>query len=51
MTGAWQVSKRNEGEFAERAGYDDYYDAKLSLPTDLKLLLKTVAVVVRGTGY
>ncbi len=51
MTGAWQVSKRNEAEFAERAGYDDDYDAKLSLATDVKLLFKTVTVVVNGTGY
>ena len=51
MTGAWQVSKRNEAVFAERAGYDDHYDAKLSLATDVGLLFKTVAVVVHGTGY
>ena len=51
MTGAWQVSKRNEAECADRAGYDDLYDANLSLTTDVKLLFKTVAVVVHGTGY
>ena len=51
MTGPWQVSKRNEGEFAERAGYDDYYDARLSFIADARLLFKTVAVVAHGTGY
>ena len=51
MTGLWQVSKRNEGEFAERAGYDDHYDVTLSLPTDAKILFRTVAVVFHGTGY
>lgn len=51
MTGPWQVSKRNESEFVERAGYDDYYDAGLSFTTDIKLLIKTVAVVLHGTGY
>jgi len=51
MTGIWQVSKRNESEFAERASYDDLYDAELSFTTDARLLFKTVAVVANGTGY
>ncbi len=51
VTGNWQVSKRNEGEFAERAKYDDLYDTTLSFWTDVKILFKTVAVVIRGTGY
>lgn len=51
MTGPWQVSKRNEAEFADRAGYDDLYDANLSFATDANLLFKTAAVVVHGTGY
>ncbi|MGI9390950.1 MAG: sugar transferase [Boseongicola sp.] len=51
ITGPWQVTKRNESEFAERAGYDDLYDLELSFVTDFRLLFKTVAVVVRGTGY
>jgi len=51
MTGLWQVSKRNETEFAERAHYDDAYDLSLSAWQDLQILAKTVNVVVRGTGY
>ena len=51
MTGLWQVSKRNETAFAERAFYDDTYDANLSAWLDLKILWKTMAVVLRGTGY
>ena len=50
MTGSWQVSKRNESEFAGRAAYDDAYHAELSLWTDIKILVRTASVVVRGTG-
>ena len=51
ITGSWQVSDRNEGSFAGRAKFDaDYYN-NLSLATDCSILLRTVAVVVRGTGY
>ncbi len=51
ITGSWQVSDRNQGSFAGRARFDaEYYEA-LSLKADLTILLKTVSVVVRGTGY
>ena len=51
ITGSWQVSDRNEGSFAGRAKFDlDYYNS-LSFVKDLSILLRTVAVVVRGTGY
>ena len=50
LTGPWQVSARNETEFSERAYYDDLYDRRLSLLMDLKILAKTVLVVLRGTG-
>ena len=51
ITGLWQVSDRNEGEFAGRVRYDDMYDRDLSFVTDLSVLVRTVAVVLRGTGY
>jgi lipopolysaccharide/colanic/teichoic acid biosynthesis glycosyltransferase len=51
ITGAWQVSKRNESRFADRARYDHDYDRRLSLGTDLRLLAATVRAVLRGTGY
>lgn len=51
ITGPWQVSDRNECTFAQRADYDRQYDAALSLPTDARLVLATVAVVLKGTGY
>jgi exopolysaccharide production protein ExoY len=50
ITGSWQVSARNASTFADRAQFDDDYDRRLSLPTDLRLLLATVRVVLRGTG-
>lgn len=51
ITGMWQVSKRNESTFADRARFDAQYDRCLSLRTDIKLLLATVRVVLRGTGH
>lgn len=51
ITGPWQVSDRNNTTFAERARFDTNYDLDLSLKTDLRLLLGTARVVVRGTGY
>lgn len=51
ITGSWQVSDRNEGSFAGRAKFDAEYYNNLSLATDCSILLRTVAVVVRGTGY
>lgn len=50
MTGSWQVSARHTCDFSERAKFDDAYDRDLSVLTDLRILLDTVAVVIRGTG-
>jgi lipopolysaccharide/colanic/teichoic acid biosynthesis glycosyltransferase len=51
ITGPWQISARNESSFAERAGFDNRYLVSLSLSQDLSILLRTVTVVIRGTGY
>ena len=51
ITGAWQVSDRNENSFAHRATIDTGYDASLSFLGDLKIIAKTVGVVLRRTGY
>lgn len=51
ITGLWQVSDRNECLFSDRVYFDDTYWRTMSLWTDLTLLIKTVFVVVRGTGY
>lgn len=50
MTGMWQVSARHQSEFVERGRYDDAYFANVSFLTDLRILAKTVIVVLRGTG-
>ena len=51
ITGTWQVSKRNESTFADRARFDTDYAADISFVNDIKLLLATVRVVLKGTGY
>jgi lipopolysaccharide/colanic/teichoic acid biosynthesis glycosyltransferase len=50
ITGYWQTSDRNRSTFAARALSDAAYERDLSLATDLRLLWRTVAVVLRGTG-
>lgn len=50
VSGLWQVSDRNDTTFAERAVYDADYNRRLSLWTDIKIIAKTFAVVLRGTG-
>jgi exopolysaccharide production protein ExoY len=51
ITGPWQVSHRNDSTFADRARFDAAYETDMSLRTDLGLLLSTVRVVIRATGY
>ena len=50
VTGPWQVSDRHASSFADRARFDDEYDAGLSLATDVSLVVRTVGVILRGTG-
>ncbi|GAW33768.1 putative sugar transferase EpsL [Roseovarius sp. A-2] len=50
ITGYWQISVRNESSFAERAQFDARYFRDLSLLTDLRVMLRTFGVVMRGTG-
>ncbi|MEO9576807.1 MAG: sugar transferase [Tateyamaria sp.] len=51
ITGFWQITDRNNASFSERAFHDSHYNARLSLLTDIKVLLATIRVVLRGTGY
>jgi len=51
ITGLWQVSDRNEVEFARRADFDREYYVQMSFLMDIRLMVKTVAVVIKGTGY
>jgi lipopolysaccharide/colanic/teichoic acid biosynthesis glycosyltransferase len=50
LTGPWQVSARNASSFAERAAHDAAYHRTVSLREDVRLLARTVRVVLRGTG-
>lgn len=51
LTGFWQISERNDSDFAQRARHDTRYDRSLSFWTDLRVVLSTVRVVLRATGY
>jgi len=51
ITGLWQISDRNESNFADRVRFDDIYDRRVSLKTDISILIRTVGVVLRCTGY
>jgi lipopolysaccharide/colanic/teichoic acid biosynthesis glycosyltransferase len=50
ITGFWQISTRNESSFRERAAFDRSYFQQLSLLTDLRVIWRTVFVVLKGTG-
>jgi exopolysaccharide production protein ExoY len=50
LTGLWQISERNSCSFAERAMHDTRYARTMSFTMDLRILLMTPAVVLRGTG-
>ena len=51
LTGLWQVSRRNSSRFSDRARFDNLYAASQTLSGDLGILVRTVGVVFRGTGY
>ncbi len=50
ITGLWQILGRNRSTFDERLRLDIKYVEEMSLLMDLKILLKTAAVVVRREG-
>ncbi|HYS66151.1 MAG TPA: sugar transferase [Paraburkholderia sp.] len=50
MTGLWQVSGRNDTDYATRVSLDVAYVKELSLRRDMRILFKTVSVVLRGSG-
>lgn len=51
LTGLWQISDRNTAHFTRRAEIDAEYERNVSFAGDLRIILATFAVVVRGTGY
>jgi exopolysaccharide biosynthesis polyprenyl glycosylphosphotransferase len=50
ITGLWQVNGRSKTSFDEMVRMDLRYTRNCSLTLDLKILLKTVKVVLRGDG-
>ena len=50
ITGAWQVSGRSNIDFEQWMELDHGYVDNWSLGLDLKILLKTVPVVLLGRG-
>ncbi|MDQ1639859.1 MAG: hypothetical protein QOF62_3198 [Pyrinomonadaceae bacterium] len=51
LTGLWQVSGRNRLPFEEMVKLDLFYIENWSLLFDLKIMLRTVMVMLRGDGY
>jgi exopolysaccharide biosynthesis polyprenyl glycosylphosphotransferase len=50
MTGLWQVTARGDPSFQAGMDLDIEYIDRWSLGVDLRILLKTAAVVLRGSG-
>jgi exopolysaccharide biosynthesis polyprenyl glycosylphosphotransferase len=51
VTGLWQVSGRNRLPFEEMVKLDLFYIENWSLLFDVKIILRTVMVMLRGDGY
>jgi lipopolysaccharide/colanic/teichoic acid biosynthesis glycosyltransferase len=51
VTGLWQVSGRNRLSFEEMVKLDLFYIENWSLLFDMKIVLRTVLVLIRGEGY
>jgi lipopolysaccharide/colanic/teichoic acid biosynthesis glycosyltransferase len=50
MTGLWQVYGRDKLSFEEMVKWDIYYIRNWSLWLDLKILLRTIPIVLLGKG-
>lgn len=50
VTGLWQVSGRSELDFDERIELEQFYAQNWSFWLDIKILFKTIGVVLRKTG-
>ena len=50
ITGHWQTAGRNRTSFEARADYDTAYERDLSMGNDLRILARTVTVVLKATG-
>jgi Sugar transferases involved in lipopolysaccharide synthesis len=50
ITGLWQVTARGNSDFRRRIALDCYYAKNCRPALDLGILLRTIVVVLRGTG-
>ena len=50
MTGLWQVTARRDPSFERGMELDREYIRTWSVASDLRILLKTVSTVIRGSG-
>ena len=50
LTGAWQVSGRSNTTYDERVALDVDYVRNMTFANDLKIVAKTVKVVLAQTG-
>jgi lipopolysaccharide/colanic/teichoic acid biosynthesis glycosyltransferase len=50
LTGLWQVQARHDPSFAKYIELDTAYVENWSIWLDLKILVRTADVVLRGTG-
>jgi exopolysaccharide biosynthesis polyprenyl glycosylphosphotransferase len=50
ITGLWQISGRSDLAMHLNAQYDIYYVKNYSIMLDLKILFKTIGVVIKGKG-
>jgi len=50
ITGPWQVSGRNQVSFDEMVKLDVKYLEDWSLTTDIRILFRTIPVLLRGEG-
>ena len=50
ITGLWQVSGRSDISFAHRVELDCDYVKSCALPSDIRLIFKTISVIVNGRG-
>jgi exopolysaccharide biosynthesis polyprenyl glycosylphosphotransferase len=50
ITGLWQISGRSNIDFAERVAMDAYYATHANIWMDMKILLQTIPVVIKGSG-
>lgn len=51
ITGMWQVDKRSDTEnYEERVALDTWYVQNHSLFLDIRIILKTIAVIIQGKG-